>query len=429
MSQPILLRTPRRRAAVFTLLYASEGAPIGFLWWALPTLLRERQVEVERITGLLALLVLPWTFKFLWAPLVDRVGRPWLWIGACQIAMALSLLPLVRFDATDTDALFTFLILHAVFAATQDVAIDSLAIQVTGATERGRLNAFMQAGMLLGRSAFGGGALLVADRLGWPALIAALAAWILANALLVLGLRPARPTMPAVSTVSNAGKGALATAPGVASTRADADTPVPFVRLLAAAFRRRTTWIGLGFALVSAAAFEAAGALAGPYLVDHGASSRTVGFFFAVPVIAATLAGGFAGGFTADRFGRRRALVAGTLGFVLPILVLAGIEPLYSGVIALPWLLGILTAMYVGVGFFTASSYALFMDWTDARLGATQFSTFMAATNACESWATWAGGRLVKTSGYGTSFAFASLVSLLALPLLALGRGRHERDN
>jgi len=47
------------RIALFTLLYLSEGAPIGFIWWALPTLLRTAGVSVPKITELTAMLVLP----------------------------------------------------------------------------------------------------------------------------------------------------------------------------------------------------------------------------------------------------------------------------------------------------------------------------------------------------------------------------------
>jgi len=78
-------------------LYFSEGAPIGFIWLAMPTRLRARDVPIEQITWLTAILVIPWTFKFLWAPLVDLLrGRRWTlrhWIIAAQTAMGLTLLP------------------------------------------------------------------------------------------------------------------------------------------------------------------------------------------------------------------------------------------------------------------------------------------------------------------------------------------------
>jgi predicted MFS family arabinose efflux permease len=78
--------------------------------------------------------------------------------------------------------------------------------------------------------------------------------------------------------------------------------------------------------------------------------------------------------------------------------------------------------MYVFVGLFTASSYAIYMDLTHPGLGATQFSAFMAATNACESWSAWTGGRIVAAHGYAPAFLVMCGVSLLGLPLLPLMR-------
>ncbi len=79
------------------------------------------------------------------------------------------------------------------------------------------------------------------------------------------------------------------------------------------------------------------------------------------------------------------------------------------------------------IALFTASSYALFMDLTDARLGGTQFSAFMSATNGCESWSAWAGGRIVGPGNYAAAFLAMAAASLLGLPLLkwlARERGR-----
>ncbi len=167
-----LLDTPRGRRLLFTILYAAEGGPIGLIWWALPTLLRVRQVPVGKITTVLALLVLPWAFKFLWAPLVDTLRPPgWgfkAWIACSQVLMGLTLVPLICLDpAAQFETVAGLLFLHAVAAATQDVSVDALAIRVVPAAERGSINGYMQAGMLVGRSLFGGGALLLGDRLGW----------------------------------------------------------------------------------------------------------------------------------------------------------------------------------------------------------------------------------------------------------------------
>ena len=81
------------------------------------------------------------------------------------------------------------------------------------------------------------------------------------------------------------------------------------------------------------------------------------------------------------------------------------------------WLL-LFTGLYFCIGLFVAASYALFMDLTDPKLSGTQFSTYMAATNGCESWSVFAGGRVIDKTGYGPGFLLMGIVSLVSLFLL-----------
>ncbi len=388
----------------FAVLYFSEGAPIGFLWWALPTLLRDTDVPVARIAGLTAALALPWSLKFLWAPLIDAWRGPrWglrHWAGAAQLGMGAALVPLAWVSpATHFPVWFGLLLAHAFCAATQDVAIDALAVAQVEEANRGRLNAAMQIGMLTGRSLFGGGAILLVEWGGWPLLIAALlgAIWL---SLLVLWRGLAEPCA------------------------ADADSEIPrrFFVTLRQVFRRRSTWLGLGFALIAGAGFEAAGALAGPLLIDFGASPTTTGIFFTLPVVTAMAMGGWWGGRWSDQGSRVRRLAA------ILILLSASVGLLAWGAAAqatVPVLIGLLLGVYLTVGAFTTISYALFMDLTDRRLGGTQFSTFMAATNGCEVWAVATAGGLVDTHGYGAALGLMAAAGLLALGMLgALDKSR-----
>lgn len=396
-----LLEKRSGRLVVFSLLYASEGAPIGFLWWALPTWLRSEGVDLVQITGLTAMLVLPWALKFLWAPAVDalRTAR-WgfrAWIMVAQLLMGLTLLPLLWLDLKSQLGLASlFLLAHACCAATQDVAVDALVINASPADERGLLNGCMQGGMLLGRSLFGGGVLILADRWGWSVIVFALILSIWSTLTLLLLVRE-----PVVERDANGTRAGLRR----------------FLHTVSEVFRQRRTWLGLAFALVGAAAFEATGALAGPYLVDHGASKAEIGTFLSLVVVGCTLLGGLVGGWCSDRWGRLRS-VAGSLGvFVIMILGLAGVEFARPDAGLLVRYV-LLAGMYLGVGLFTVSSYALFMDLTDRRLGATQFSTYMAATNGCESWSARLGGQLAAGPGFGVMFLVMSLVSLASLMVL-----------
>jgi MFS family permease len=384
----------KRQMLLFGVLYASEGAPIGFIWWALPTVLRSADVPVERITSLTALLLLPWIFKFLWAPVLDLLrGRRWgyrAWLITMQVVMGASLVPLIWLDpVADFGAWRLLLLCHACAAATQDVAIDSLAIGAVPAAERGRLNGVMQAGMLAGRSVFGGGMLVVGATAGHTAMVSALTLWIFAALAAALQLGELEPP--------RGGAGSLAAA-------------------LTDTLRQRTTWLGIAFAIVSAAAFEATGQLAGPYLVDRGVPSGTIGIFFGGFVVASMLTGGLAGGFLADRWNRTSVAAVALCGFVGSIVVLAIAD--LAGATGTPLLIGLLTLMYFFVGQFTAATYAIFMDLTQPRVAATQFSAFMAGTNACESWSAWSGGLIVASHGYAAAFLAMCGVSLLGLPLL-----------
>lgn len=389
----------------FALLYFSEGAPIGFLWWALPTLLRQEEVAVERITALVAALALPWAGKFLWAPMVDAWRSPrWgfrHWAASAQIGMGLALLPLVFVDpANHFELWFILLLVHAVCAATQDVAIDALAVQAVDPADRGRLNAAMQIGMLGGRSIFGGGAILLVGWGGWPVMFAALilAVW---GSLLVLWWGIAEPSW-------------------VERER----ERTSFGQTLGQVFRQRVTWWALGFALVAGAGFEATGALAGPMLLDQGATGETVGWFFTLPVVLAMAGGGWFAGRWSDqglRVNRVATLLAALTIAVglIAMMVSAGARPM--------WILIGLSMVYLAIGAFTAVSYALFMDLTDRPLGATQFSTYMAATNGCEAWAVAVAGGLVGSWGYGGSLGLMAGLGLVGLVFLRLVRSAQSK--
>jgi len=391
---------------LFATLYASEGAPIGLIWWALPAYLRTRQIPLEQITDLMALVVLPWVFKFLWAPLVDQCRSDrWglkAWIMSSQVLMAVTLIPLLFLDiGVNLDGLKILLVIHALAAATQDVSVDAMAIKVTAMHERGKLNGAMQAGMLLGRSVFGGGALLAVSWIGWTGVFAVLIGWI-AVSLLALG---------------------VSTEPPDDGTRAQSWRAFGS-RFLEAAGTRQL-WLGLLFALTAGAAFESAGALAGPYLIDRNLNKETVGAFFGTAVILAMAMGGLMGGRMSDRSGRFRSLVFFLTGLIGVIGLLATAE--YFGWTEPIVLLTLMTTMYFFIGLFTAASYALFMDLTRPGLGATQFTLYMAGTNGCEAWSTWAGGRMAAANGYAAGFAGMLTFSALSMTILiGLARSRNR---
>jgi len=403
------LATPQRRKFLFATLYFSEGAPIGFLWLALPTLFRERGVPLEAITKFAAVLVVPWTFKFAWAPLVDLLrSRFWTlkhWIIAAQAVMTATLAPLLLLDLQgDFPLIVALLVVHAVAAATQDVAIDALCISVTQPLERGAYNGWMQAGMLLGRSLLGGGALVLAAQFGEEFAIGLLMTCVASSAILLGMSRIPHETKDGEQAEGNEPRHRSRLATVVAESLA--------------ALKERSTWLGLAFALTGGAAFKALEVVIGPFLLDRGFDTSEIGWFTAIPMIGAMIAGSLVGGRLADRLHRRRAVQFALLWIVTAVASLAGCD-VWTGFRGSPLLLVLLVATAFGIGLFTAASYALFMDLTRPRIAGTQFSAFMGATNGCEAWSVLVFGEIVAAWNYPSAMLSMCLASLLAIGLVA----------
>ena len=318
--------------------------------------------------------------------------------------MAVTLLPLLWIDPVQSMKLLSvFLVMHAIAAATQDVAIDALCISVTDATERGALNGWMQAGMLAGRAAMGGGALLLGSLIGDTAVVVVL-----------------------VSITSFSGGLLLCShVPMLEHDSLPNDkNPIRFVdrvksvaRDLASAVKGPRHWAAFAFALTGPAAFKAFEVIIGPFLIDRGLSENEVGTFTATVMIGAMVYGSVLGGCLADRF-QRNSFVAGALAFIVASLSAVSITDIVTNEVG-GWLLLLPIAVTgLGIGVFTVAAYALFMDMTEPRIAATQFSAYMGATNGCEAWSTLLLGQLV--AGYGYAYGILSLCAVSALSLLLL---------
>jgi PAT family beta-lactamase induction signal transducer AmpG len=114
----------------------ASGMPLGLVWLAIPDWMRDIGVDI-RVVGLFTLAQIPWTFKFIWSPLMDRfvpprLGRRRGWAMISQIALLVSILFLAGVgDHPDAPWVVGAIVLAIAFAgATQDVAIDAYAVDV-----------------------------------------------------------------------------------------------------------------------------------------------------------------------------------------------------------------------------------------------------------------------------------------------------------
>ena len=165
----------RQRIAMLCAMYFAQGVPWGFMVTALISYLSERGLGDADVGWLTGIVLLPWTFKIVWAPVIDTLtirsmGRRRPWIIGAELMMAVSLLGILwlgdfsqQFGNSSQEASeasqFVFLLgcmffVHNCFASLQDVCTDALAVDVLPPSEQGRVNGLMWGSKLLGK-AFG----------------------------------------------------------------------------------------------------------------------------------------------------------------------------------------------------------------------------------------------------------------------------------
>lgn len=374
------------RLALLGSLYFAQGLPYGFFTQAVPALLRQQGVSLSKI-GFTALLTLPWALKFLWAPLVDRwhwpsVGRRKSWILPMQAASIVTLLVLAALpDATNLSHLLIGVVLLNLFAATQDVATDGLAVELLPRRERGLANGLQVAGYRAGMVIAGGVLLSYYDELGARGVFVSMAGLIaLASVPLLVSAEPP--------------------APSGAATRA---APAPGPHFL------RLPGLGavLGLLFVYKAGTSLATGMLRPFLTDLGLSLSELGALLGTVGFLAGLFGALTGGALVGVLGRQRALVwfgVAQLVSVGGYLALALTEPT-RGDITLAC-----AAEHFASGLGTAALFTTMMDWARPSHAATDYTVQACVVVIATGLAAAASGVLADAIGYAGMYAVAMAV-------------------
>jgi PAT family beta-lactamase induction signal transducer AmpG len=424
---PDLLASKIGRLVTFFLLYMVEGIPLGFTATAIATQMRRQGVGPELIGAFVGSLYLPWAFKWIAGPFVDtfasdRFGRRRLWILLMQLGMVATLCIAYPVDFVKNLALFsTIIAVHNAFAATMDVAIDSLACNVLPEHERGIANGFMFGGAGFGQTVGGAIVLFLTGVMPFQATYFFVMGVILAVTLfVVVPLREKYEPRPAV--------------PGP-KLAAVADQLGRFVIDAFRAFTgTRAAAVGVLSALLPLGAYALSLALQSTLSVELGMNDQQVAtlqlwstIIFSVTCIM--------GGWFSDRFGRRRTLALFVALTAVPTLWLAwelqrhnwihsippdaaNRPPVPPALLAAFWIACLTYQVFQGLYYGIRS--ALFMDITTPAVAATQFTAYMAMNNFAISYtSTWQGIAITKL-GYPMTLVLDSVAGLLPILLLPL---------
>ncbi|XP_077988924.1 major facilitator superfamily domain-containing protein 3-like [Glandiceps talaboti] len=151
---------------ILALLYFVQGLPYGFQARFLPVYLRTNGVSLTNL-GLMKLLLVPWLLKVIWAPLVDTWGtkRQWLLYSILGLALTCLLGAFVTPDILPLLCMVVFLLNF--LAATQDIAVDGIAISILGEEELGKGNTAQVVGYKIGSVVGGGFLVWLSEFMGW----------------------------------------------------------------------------------------------------------------------------------------------------------------------------------------------------------------------------------------------------------------------
>jgi len=377
----------------------SSGLPLYILISLLPAWLRSEGVDLKAI-GLFALIQLPFTWKFLWAPLFDRyvppLGRRRGWLLITQIALLLSLPLLGTFHPKlDIWTIAYFAGVVAFFSASQDIVLDAYRRELLLDNELGlgnavHVNAYKIAGLIPGSLS-----LILADHLPWSSVFLITAMFMLPGIAMTLFI-----SEPALKQGAPRTLGAAVVDPfnefigrhGMASA----------LTVLAFIF-----FYKLGDSMATA--------LATPFYLDMGFSKTEIGLVAKNAGLWPSVIGGLLGGIWMIKLGINRAL---WLFGAVQMVAILGFAWLATVGHSLPWLAIVIGVEALGVGLGTAAFVAYIAHTTHPLYTATQFALFTSLAAVPRTFANAATGYLVEWLGWVTFFLFCFAIALPGMLLL-----------
>ena len=392
-----VLANRRMLICVFTGL--ASGMPLYVLLSLVPAWLTDGGVSLKTI-GLFSLVGLPYVWKFLWAPVMDRWVPPFLgrrrgWMLITQIGLLVSIGSLGMFEPGRATPIIVWLAgIVAFFSASQDVALDAFRREILSDAELGLGNSIHVQAYRLSVLVPGSLSLVLADLIPWAAVFWITGAFMLVGIALTLFVREPDSDIPPPA--------------GLRQTIME-----PFQEYVG-----RRGWFSLILILCFMFLYKLgdnmATALSTPFYLDLGFSMTEIGLVAKQAALWPSIVGGLLGGLVMIKIGINRALwlfgvvqMVSILGFA----VLADQGPIL-------WLLAVVIGFeYLGVGLGTAAFTAFILRETSKTFAASQIALLTALAALPRTFANASTGFIVESLGWVDFFL---LCTLLAIPGMCL---------
>lgn len=413
-----------RRVVVMLALGFSSGLPLLMVLGTFSARLAFSDIDIKAI-GLFSYLALPYSLKFLWSPVIDRLDPPLLaralgrrraWMVVAQAAVAASLALMAVANPADHLALLglgAFLV--ALSAATQDVVIDGWRIDAAGTDMQGVMAATSNLGYRLALITAGAGALVLAQEAGWTVAYLTMAVLMPVGMLAAL----AAPRLDQETSTDDA--------PSASSTRWS------FSRAIAAPLAELHGRFGARlFAILALVALYrmpdfVSGVMANPLYRSVGYSLTEIAAVTKLYGIWIGIGGSFAAGWAIARFGLARTFAVGAAFGAASHLSLAWLAThgpdLWSvtlpwGAVTLPWRLALAISIdNFGGGFAGTALIAYMSGLTGGGFAATQYALFSSLYALPGKLVAGSAGFVAAAYGFPVFFA---MTAAIGLPVVAL---------
>ena len=385
----------------------ASGLPLYFLINLLPAWLRTEGVDLKAI-GLFALIQLPYTWKFIWSPLMDRfslpLGRRRGWMLATQVGLIASLAGFAAFQPQqDIWSIAVLAVAVAFFSASQDIVLDAYRREILPDAELGlgnsiHINAYRLASLIPGSLS-----LILADHLPWPTVFWITALFMLPGLLMTLTVSEPMLQGAAPRTLREA-------------------VVEPFREFIDRAGWQHALLI-LGFIFLYKLGDSMATALATPFYLDTGFTKSDIGLIAKHAGLWPAVIGGLLGGIWMLKLGINRALwlfgvvqMVTILGFV--ILDQVGPDKLTLALV--------ISAEALGVGLGSAAFIAFIARATHPLYTATQLALFTSLSAVPRTVINAGTGYLVETLGWTPFFLLCTVLAIPGMLLLVKVAPWHE---
>ena len=375
----------------------SCGLPLLLTMSVLQAWMKDAGVDLA-VIGMMALVGLPYTLKFLWAPIFDRFTLPVLgrrrgWMLIAQIALAASIAGLGQSDPIQSPWLLAFAaFLVTFFSASQDIVVDAYRREDLSDEELGLGSSLYINGYRVGMLLASGGGLIMADHMDFSMVYLILAGCMLPGILTTL-MTP-EPATPA----------------GIPGTMREA-----VIDPLVEYFSRNDAVLILVFILLYKVGDTMASAMTTPFYLDIGFSKTEVGAVVKLFGFWATIAGGLAGGIMMLKLGINRSLWV--FGFLQAVST-AGFALLANVGYSVPLLSAVIAFENLSSGMGTAAYAAFMASITNKKFTATQYALLTSLMGVPRVLASAPTGFLAKNVGWETFFIFCALIAIPGMLLL-----------